>query len=374
MRYQTDFGNKLFHKPSCAWYDIHQQSSEDLLRRAFRRLNHHGFTWYRGRQSDFPKTITPNVPCQPPEHLPKHRLVLWHWNAGQLSPGRYQELLRYLHQQNVDIALSSETHLQYSNEWSTSQWHFIHTGSDSTHSYDKTSGLRILVAKHVWQAHQISWHAVVPGRILHCRLHLDCKSFDIFGVYQYPWNTLTAQRTRRQTIWKHLGSTLQAIPQGNTLYLMVDFNCSLCNIARLVGTSTFLSLGGRKSGPQPGDMADFACILQDFFSDYSHKQLVTSAWCYVSISCWWIPYWLYFDQAQRCWQHGKAGGIDSHSAFSFGQFPSCTSWPAFLTNFSDLPDLIMVLHGRQSRHVFRRRCTTLALYLLAGLMDLHLML
>lgn len=33
----------------------------------------------------------------------------------------------------------------------------------------------------------------------------------------------------------------------------------------------------------------------------------------------------------------------------------------------------MVLHGRQSRHVFRRRCTTLALHLLAGLMDLHLM-
>ena len=264
MRYQTDFGNKLFHKPSCAWCDIRQQFSEDLLRRAFRRLNHHGFTWYRGRlwpqevlppkQSDFPKTVTLNVPCQPPEHLPKHRLVLWHWNAGQLSPARYQELLRYLHQQNVDVALSSETHLQYSNEWSTSQWHAIHTGSDSTHSYDKASGLRILVAKHVWQAHQISWHAVVPGRILHCRLHLDCKPFDIFGVYQYPWNTLTAQRTRRQTIWKHLGSTLQAIPQGNTLCLMVDFNCSLSSIARLVGTSTFLSLGGRKAGPQPGDM------------------------------------------------------------------------------------------------------------------------
>ena len=34
----------------------------------------------------------------------------------------------------------------------------------------------------------------------------------------------------------------------------------------------------------------------------------------------------------------------------------------------------MVLHGRQSRHVFSRRCTTLALHLLAGLMDLHLML
>lgn len=34
----------------------------------------------------------------------------------------------------------------------------------------------------------------------------------------------------------------------------------------------------------------------------------------------------------------------------------------------------MVLHGRQSRHVFRRRCTTLALHLLAGLngMVLHL--
>ena len=31
-----------------------------------------------------------------------------------------------------------------------------------------------------------------------------------------------------------------------------------------MGTSNFRSSNGRKSGPQHGDMADFACLLQDF--------------------------------------------------------------------------------------------------------------
>ena len=209
------------------------------LRRAQRRLLLYGHTWYRGQLwmqevlHTRPTVLTPStVPTpqfQPPEHRPKHRLVVWHWNAGQLSPSRYQELLRYLHHQQVDVAVLSETHWHYTNEWSTPMWHAIHTSAESNHSYDKASGILVLVSKRVCHAHQISWHAVAPGRIIHCRLHLETKPFDLVGVYQYPWNTLLAQRTRRQTmtIWKHLRNVLQAIPQRNTLCILGDFNCSL---------------------------------------------------------------------------------------------------------------------------------------------------
>lgn len=243
------------------------------LRRAQKRLHLYGHTWYRGQlwmqqvQITQP-TILSQPPVhkqqfQPPEHKPKHRLVVWHWNAGQLSSSRYQELLRYLHHQQVDVAVLSETHWQYTNEWITPMWHAIHTSAESKHTYDKASGILVLVSKRACNAHQISWHAVAPGRIIHCRLHLESKPFDIVGVYQYPWNTLLAQRTRRQNIWKHLRHTIQAIPQRNTLCILGDFNCSLPQIARLVGSSTFCSHDGRKSGPKHGDMAEFACIMQD---------------------------------------------------------------------------------------------------------------
>lgn len=248
------------------------------MRRAFRRMQIHGHTWYRGRlwQQDSlsevptsrplkePQTPPFDAPPQPSEHIPRHRLIIWNWNAGQLSPGKYQELLRYLHQERVDVAVLSETHWQYTSEWTTPYFHAIHSGSNSGHSYEKAAGLLVLVSKRICQAHQIAWHDVIPGRLIHCRLHLEYKPFDILGIYQYPWDTRTAQKTRRQSLWRHLRGTLQALPHRNHLGILGDFNCSLPSIARLVGTSTFSGSAGRMMGPQHGDMADFACILQDF--------------------------------------------------------------------------------------------------------------
>ena len=250
-----------------------QSIKKRSLKRAHRRLQLNGYTWYRGQywqQVTFPKPpdfiadLTPesttNHRCQPSEHLPSNRLVFWHWNSGTLSSTRYQELLRYLHLQKVDVALISETHWRYNSEWSTQYWHAIHTCSELSCSSEKASGL----AKRCCQAHQLSWRVVAPGRLLHCRLHIASKPIDILGIYQYPWNTSVAQRNRRQSIWVHLRDTLQALPQRNILCVLGDFNCSLPSIDRLVGTPNFRTSSGRQYGPQHGDMATFACLLQDF--------------------------------------------------------------------------------------------------------------
>ena len=130
------------------------------LKRAHRRLQLNGYTWYRGQywqQVTFPKppdfiadlTIgsTTNHRCQPSEHLPSNRLVFWHWNSGTSSSTKYQELLRYLHLQKVDVALISETHWKYNIEWSTQHWHAIHTCSNLSCSSEKASGLLLLIAK-----------------------------------------------------------------------------------------------------------------------------------------------------------------------------------------------------------------------------------
>ena len=181
-------------------------------KRAHRRLQLNGWTWYRGqlwqqvtypKPPDFIADLTNRCTTsssQPSEHLPSNRLVFWHWNSGTLSSTRYHELLSYLHLQKVDVALISETHWRYNSEWSTQHWHVIHSCSDLSCSFEKASGLLLLVAKRCCQAHQISWRVVAPGRLLHCRLHIASKPIDILGIYQYPWNTTVAQRSRRQSI------------------------------------------------------------------------------------------------------------------------------------------------------------------------------
>ena len=154
-----------------------QSIKKRSLKRAYRRLQLNGYTWYRGQywqQVTFPKPpdfiadlttgSTTNHRCQPSEHLPSNRLVFWHWNSGTLSSTRYQELLRYLHLQKVDVALISEIHWKYNIEWSTQHWHAIHTCSDLSCSSEKASGLLLLIAKRCCQAHQLSWRAIAPGR------------------------------------------------------------------------------------------------------------------------------------------------------------------------------------------------------------------
>ena len=155
-----------------------QSIKKRSLTRAHRRLQLNGCTWYRGQywqQVTFPKPpdfiadlttgSTTNHRCQPSEHLPSNRLVFWHWNSGTLSSTRYQELLRYLHLQKVDVALISETHWKYNIEWSTQHWHAIHTCSDLSCSSEKASGLLLLIAKRCCQAHQLSWRAIAPWQI-----------------------------------------------------------------------------------------------------------------------------------------------------------------------------------------------------------------
>lgn len=146
----------------------------------------------------------------------------------------------------------SETHWSYTNELNTPHWHAIPTPSQK----DLASGLLLLVATRLCRS--------ATGRSLHCRLHLTPRPVDIIGVYQYPWNTSTVQKTRRIQVWSSLQQLLKVLPNRNTLCLLGEFNCSLPNFPRLVGQAHFWSKSGNKSGPQHGDMSTFSNMLTDF--------------------------------------------------------------------------------------------------------------
>ena len=243
------------------------------LRRAYRRLDTNGYTWYKGRywqkqiilptQPDFVPKPADNTSSQPLEHTPKNRLIVFHWNGGALSSARYNELLQWLHFHRVDVAIISETHWSYTSEWQTPHWNAIHSGHGSGQK-DKASGLLVLVATKLCRPEQIVWREVEAGRLVHCRLHLHPRSFDIIGVYQHTWNTAVVQKARRKQIWSSMVKLLQEIPQRNSLCILGDFNCSLPMIPRLVGQAHYVTPTGKKLGPQHGDSSTVSQLMNDF--------------------------------------------------------------------------------------------------------------
>ena len=264
-----DFG-QVHGTPSI--HKIHQIKKRSL-RRAHHRLQTHGFTWYKGQfwqksiSSSFSTDISTqpshSMKFQPVEHIPKHRLIMYHWNGGALSSARYHELLTWLHHQRVDVAILSETHWTYTAEWQTPHWNIIHSGKDPTQS-DKASGIMILIANKVCRSDSIVWQEIEAGRLVHCRLHLSPRPIDLIGIYQYPWNTSVKQKTCRKTLWSAFRQLLQDLPNRNTLCVLVDFNCSLPFIPRLVGQAHFQTPTGPKLGPQHGDSSILAQVMNDY--------------------------------------------------------------------------------------------------------------
>ena len=139
-------------------------------------------------------------------------------------------------------------------EWLTNHWHIIHRGVTLTSTAERSSGLFAIDIQKIMR------HEPMPGRLLHCRLHLQKQTIDISGAYQYPWNGSQNQMNRLGHLWQKITHLLEALPKRNLLAMLGDFNCSLPDIPRLVGTSTFLTDHGRRHGPQHSDQ-DFLPTL-----------------------------------------------------------------------------------------------------------------
>ena len=242
-----------------------------VLRRAWCRLDTHGYTWYKGQhwqkqivlptKPDFtprPKSIPSS---QPLEHVPKNRLIVFHWNGGALSSARYNELLLWLQHQWVDIAIISETHWSYTAEWQTSHWNAIHSGKDPGQK-DKASGLLFLVATRLCRLDQIVWREVEAGR-LNCCIADYTYTLDLLISLAYT-NICGAQPLHKNLAGNRFG-LLKEIPNRNSLCVLGDFNCSLPSIPRLVGQAHFTTSTGTKLGPQHGDSSILSQLLLNDF-------------------------------------------------------------------------------------------------------------
>ena len=173
-------------------------------RRAVRRVQEHGFTWYKGQfftssqidQAHFPSHSKPTYQLPSHSNIPNvkgQRYSCFSWNVGGLALDTWDMFQRWIELQDLDIILLQETHWKHDSQWAQSKYHCIHCGTDSH------CGLLTMVAKKLCSFDQVTWHSWVPGRLQQVRLHLPGRALDILNSYQHDnyqprslfWNTLS---------------------------------------------------------------------------------------------------------------------------------------------------------------------------------------
>ena len=222
------------------------ETKKRSFRRACRRAMINGCSWYHGKcwtTSDFPPALCTSVAASFPStshhsssfrttpstnqaHSPKRRLKLFQWNPGGLSSDRFAEFQLWLQQQAFDVVCLSETRWKVESEWVSKHWTCIHTGTDAGHD-----GVLLMISNRLCSSMKVSWQTVLAGRLLHVRLHLGLRNYDIVGVYQWPHNA--HHKTARQRLVDHLDQLMHRLPRRNLLALMGDFNTSSMHLVAL---------------------------------------------------------------------------------------------------------------------------------------------
>ena len=249
---------------------ILRQAKKRSLKRAFSRVLAHGSTWYRGQHvtlRDFHTQSQDHIPSpalrktyatvsQPAgRHAPQRRLKTFCWNGGGITPERFQELKIWLHQQQIDVAILTETHWLDTREFADQNWTCVHSGSGNRHT-----GVMLMLAKKLCPSRNVSWHEVIPGRVVHARVFGLKRPLDVIGIYQYVHkHEYLDDRTHLLEV---LQRYVERLPNRNMLCVAGDFNCHLPELSGQTGPA-FYHWNGRKTfGAQHSDQHNFAHFVQ----------------------------------------------------------------------------------------------------------------
>ena len=241
------------------------------FKRACKRALRYGSTMYHGKvytPADFPpqllhsmktpatglKELTTPVTL----HRKAARLRLLCWNSGGMSQGKLLELRLWLCQQPYDVVILPETKWSYNRCWQDEKWHYIHTATETS----RVGGILIMIARSLISAEHIGYDAVVPGRLLHVRLHYVRHAIDLIAVYQHAAASSYQHIQQREIFWKTLDDLFYRIPHRNQLICGGDFNCATSAMPPWIGTNTFKWKGQQHAGHQHRDMQRLGQILQ----------------------------------------------------------------------------------------------------------------
>ena len=218
------------------------------FKRACRRALRLGSTMYRGRpftMHDIPEDMRQHLQAETPpvsqsgfclqssthttqhsispEHIrrakmTKPRLSYMVWNAGGLP---YDEFMIWTTQATYDVLIVVETRMSFTSEWKLPGWHCVHSGQ-------RNSGILIMIADRVCNMDGITWREVLPGRLVHLRLHGKSNVINLIGAYQYVWKPQSPSSLKnRAKFWKQLQNILQQCPSRDITLLLGDFNTDL---------------------------------------------------------------------------------------------------------------------------------------------------
>ena len=235
-------------------------------RRALQRARKHGYTWYRGKlrsahqmgvqMDSIPeKRTTTNV--EPPKYRQRRRLTCFSWNCSGLSPPEWDMLQIWLDSQAIDVIMLQETHWSYTREWLQEKYYAIHSGAQT-----RQAGLLCLISKQTCRQHDISWQEVIPGRILHVRLHGVARSVDLINLYQHVFQPCNLEY--RSELWLKLSHLLSTFSKKNALILAGDANCSTDQRCSAVGYPTYARHGQRHYGSLHTDSHIWTQMLKQF--------------------------------------------------------------------------------------------------------------
>ena len=189
----------------------------------------------------------------------RKRLTIFSWNPSGLARHRLSELLQWLHAQPVQVVVLQESRWHQSWEGREGDWHLI---ASSGHPRNAT-GLVVLIRKSLCSANAITWREVIAGRLVHVRLHLPSRPFDIVGAYQTTF-TGTAECLQARAKWcTELHQLLMDIPTRNNLAVVGDYNTTLPSCPPHVGIQHFVHNGVKGFGTHHSDHARLLEVIQD---------------------------------------------------------------------------------------------------------------
>ena len=205
------------------------------FKRAYARSLRDGVAWYKGHcmsPADFPATMPkPRQPCPsrragvPPQpHVPNsrtHRLNIVQFNVGGLSSYKLEEIKQWGLHIKADLIVLLESRWSFTSKWSDPNWHALHSGT----SEDAADGVLVLFNARSIQASQIGSIDLLPGRLVHVRVHYRQRACDLICRYNFMDDRSTKRQNLRQTFWAALDQCISSIPNRNSLLIAGDMNC-----------------------------------------------------------------------------------------------------------------------------------------------------
>ena len=230
------------------------------FRRAQRRAEQCGGTWYKGRWHTA-KSLNTERDGGPRQSRNRgqradldlqtarpERLRVLTYNLGGLSSDSFDILLEWLISSDpADILIFQETHWCFGrgeSTWQSAGWRFI-TSADPGSRY---SGVAIVLHPKLAKHSDITHVVWKPGRLLHARCRTPRVSVDIVAVYQHVWQPTKQQEiaAKRHSLWLALGTLLQRIPLRNLVVVGADFNSACTSLPGLIGRGLLQSASSRK--------------------------------------------------------------------------------------------------------------------------------